>query len=88
MVGRHGEKVGAPLIGNSIAYFVVVLILVRNGWLDARDTGEAIAMGGALVTWLLLQVGTGLGFIADLIRKRFTGKKQGEGLESPAEPEE
>ena len=67
----HAEKAGAPLVGNAIAYFVVVLWLVNKGIIPEDQQTEAVAMGGAIITWAGLQGRTIFGFVANLIRSRF-----------------
>ena len=47
------EKGSSPIIGNAFAYFLIVYA-IRKGWLLDSDAKEAIAFGGAIVTWLAL----------------------------------
>lgn len=60
------EKATSPLIGNAIAYFLVP-VLVTKGLVENEATPEAIAMGGAVVTYILLQLRAFIRWAADLI---------------------
>ena len=47
------EKGGSPIIGNAFAYFFIIYA-IRKDWLQEGDAKEAIAFGGAIVTWFAL----------------------------------
>lgn len=65
------EKAGAPAIGNAVAYFVVMLWMVKSDVIAENQAPEAIAMAGAIIAWLIFQVRSIIGFFADLIRRRY-----------------
>ncbi len=62
------EKLGAPAIGNAVAFFVV-LWAVSKGIVDTDDKAEAVAMGGAIASYLLLQVRQLFAWLGGLIEK-------------------
>jgi len=68
------EKIGGPAIGNALAFFLVP-ILASAGWIevdtaDPKSLAMGVAMGGAVIAWLLLQIRTGIMWAARLIERR------------------
>lgn len=64
----HTEKVAAPGIGNAIAYFLVIYV-ASQGLIEEGDKVEAVAFGGAIITYVLLQVRAAFTFVADMIER-------------------
>lgn len=66
------EKIAAPTVGTAIAYFLV-LWAVMLGWIPDDNQAEAVAMGGAVVTFLLLQLGAFFRWAGRLIERAVNG---------------
>lgn len=63
------EKVASPFIGNAIAYFLVPALVSKGVIEKPADPELALAMGGAVVIWALLQARTFLSWLGGLIER-------------------
>lgn len=68
-VAEQTERAVSVPIGNAFAYFVV-LYYVQQGHLAEQNIGEAVAFGGAIISYALLQLRTAIKWVARLIETR------------------
>ncbi len=76
MAATQTEKGAAPVVGNAFAYFIVVIWMKAKGYITEDNVAEAVAFGGAIITWIGLQVraifmgiGAAIRWAVGLIRK-------------------
>lgn len=69
---NEGTKVTAPVIGNAIAYFIIIY-LAQGSEVVVENTPEAVAMGGAIVTYVLMQFNKIVSWTGGLISSKIGG---------------
>lgn len=66
-MATQAGKAAAPGVGNAIAYFLVLYVATK-GWVGDDDKMEAVAFAGAIVTYVLLQLGVAFGAIGRAVQ--------------------
>lgn len=66
-MANQGEKVGAPVVGNAFAYFVIWWAGRKGMTFD--DPVMAALMAGAIITWIGLQLRIVIHWVAGLIKR-------------------